>query len=118
LRASDGVVLRTVTTGSGPLGIAFDGANMWVVNRGGYTATKIRASDGTVLGNFPAPDGAYGIAFDGSYLWISGAVYTMVMRASDGVLVAQWSIPPTTGVAFDGAHIWVSNLNQNYITKF
>ncbi|HVI09721.1 MAG TPA: hypothetical protein VND65_15640 [Candidatus Binatia bacterium] len=49
---------------------------------------------------------------------MSGALYTMVMRPSDGVLVGQWQIPPTTGVAFDGAHIWISNLNQNTVTKF
>jgi DNA-binding beta-propeller fold protein YncE len=89
-----------------------------VANRNSGTVSKLRASDGAVLGTFSAPDGPYGITFDGNYLWISGALYTMVMRASDGVLVAQWKIPPTTGVAFDGAHVWISNLNQNYITKF
>jgi len=85
LRASDGTLVRTVNIGAGtePLGIAFDGADMWVANRGGGTVTKIRVSDGTVLGNFPAPDGAYGIAFDGAYLWISGALYVQVVRASD-----------------------------------
>jgi DNA-binding beta-propeller fold protein YncE len=121
LSASDGTVVRTIATGSGPLGVAFDGANVWVVNAGGNgigTASKIRANDGVVLGTFSAPDGPYGIAFDGTYLWISGALYTMVMRASDGVLVGQWQIPPTVGVAFDGAHIWISNINQNTVTKF
>lgn len=80
--------------------------------------SKVRVSDGTVLGTFTAPDGPYDIAFDGTYLWISGTLYTMVMRGSDGVLVGQWKIPPTTGVAFDGAHVWIANLNQNTITKY
>ena len=46
LRASDGVVLGTFTVGSGPYGLAFDGANMWVANSSDNTVTELRASDG------------------------------------------------------------------------
>jgi len=119
LRATDGSLIRTVSTGAGnqPLGIAFDGTNMWVANRGGVV-TKIRDSDGTVLGSFTVPTSPYGIAFDGAYLWVSGAYNNIVVRANDGAIVEEWHNDATTGVAFDGAHIWIANLNQNTVTKY
>ena len=33
LRASDGANLGTFPVGSGPYGVAFDGANVWVTNQ-------------------------------------------------------------------------------------
>ena len=52
LRASDGAVLGHLRRGRSPVGVAFDGANIWVANNGSNTVTKLRASDGTVLGHF------------------------------------------------------------------
>jgi len=40
------------TVGSEPVGVASDGANMWVANLNSGTATKLRASDGANLGAF------------------------------------------------------------------
>jgi hypothetical protein len=118
LRASDGAVLGTFNVGGSPVGIAFDGANIWVANRGDGTVTELRASDGKVLGTFSAPDGPYGVAFDGTYIWLSGDLFTQILRPKDGSLVAQWKINTTTGIAFDGAHIWISNTNVGTLLKF
>jgi hypothetical protein len=41
LRASDGVNLGTFAVGSAPLGIAFDGANIWVGNIGIEFVSKL-----------------------------------------------------------------------------
>src|ERR1700736_1837248 len=38
--------------GTGPIGVAFDGANIWVADLGGNTVSKLRASDGSTLGTF------------------------------------------------------------------
>ena len=84
LRASDGKNLGTFTTGFQPLGIAFDGANIWVANRSDDTVTKLQASDGKNLGNFFAPGGPYGVAFDGTNIWMSGDSFVIELRASDG----------------------------------
>lgn len=111
-------MIRTVATGNGSLGVVFDGANIWVVNRGSSTATKIRASDGTTLGNFSAPNYPYGIVFDGTYMWLAGDFANVVLRAADGGVVADWRNDTTTGIAFDGAHMWIANLNQNTVTKY
>lgn len=41
VRASDGAVLGTFPTGGEePIGVAFDGANIWVPNSGAGTVTK------------------------------------------------------------------------------
>jgi hypothetical protein len=38
--------------GKNPLGVAFDGANIWVTNQYGVSVTKLRANDGENLGTF------------------------------------------------------------------
>src|SRR5499426_1420819 len=45
--------VNTIPTGGSPNGIAFDGANIWVVNGPPNSVTKLRANDGTLLGTFP-----------------------------------------------------------------
>src|SRR5439155_16879848 len=40
---------QRVTVGVGPLGVAFDGVNIWVTNSNGNSVTKLRASDGVNL---------------------------------------------------------------------
>jgi DNA-binding beta-propeller fold protein YncE len=99
------------------LGIAFDGANIWIANRNDATVSKLLASDGTVLGTFPAPGGPYGVAFDGTYVWVSGDLYLRILRASDGVQIASHQIQ-TEGVAFDGAFVWTVAQSSNLLYKF
>jgi DNA-binding beta-propeller fold protein YncE len=68
-RASDGTIVRSITVGTSPQGIAFDGANMWVTNSGSNSVMEIRVSDGTILGTYPVA-GPEGPAFDGANMWI------------------------------------------------
>ena len=78
--------------GATPVGVAFDGANIWVANAGSATVTKLRASDGTCNG-VPNPPGSD------------------VSACS----VAVGTNP--SGVAFDGANIWVTNTDDNGVSK-
>ena len=41
LRASDGKTLGTFTVGNYPIGVAFDGANIWVSNFDGHSVCKL-----------------------------------------------------------------------------
>jgi DNA-binding beta-propeller fold protein YncE len=41
LAASNGAVLGTFGAGSGPFGLAFDGANIWVTNTDGNSVSKL-----------------------------------------------------------------------------
>jgi DNA-binding beta-propeller fold protein YncE len=56
--------------GKEPIGIAFDGANIWTANWSDGTVTKLQANDGTVLGTFPSGGAEpYGVTFDGANIW-------------------------------------------------
>ena len=99
--------------------MAFDGADMWVVNGGDQTVTKLRASDGKNLGTFPATSAAYGIVFDGTNLWIAGTPDIVELRPSDGKVIFRARLPygGGEGVAFDGANIWVTNYTGGSVNK-
>ena len=58
--------------GNQPIGLAFDGANIWSANYGANTVTKVRANDGQVLGTFKAGIQPFGVTFDGANIWVSG----------------------------------------------
>jgi hypothetical protein len=62
--------LGTFTVGTNPIGVAFDGTNVWVAIHGGSVA-QLRASDGAFLGTFPLPFGSFGVAFDGINVWVT-----------------------------------------------
>ena len=110
-------------TGITPIGVAFDGANMWVTNSGSATVTKLRASDGANLGTFAVGTQPQGVAFDGANIWAAntGGDTVTKLRASDGVCVGgacTFAVGDgPVGVAFDGANIWVANFNSNTVTK-
>lgn len=108
----------TFSVGSRPAGIAFDGANMWVVNNDG-TVTKLRANDGAVLGTFTVGMNPTAAVFDGANIWVNALDNTLTkLRASDGAVLGTFSVGATpSGIAFDGSHIWVAQSNDNTVTQ-
>ena len=46
-------IIENFPAGNGPLGMAYDGANIWAVDYDGASVTKLRASDGVVLDTIP-----------------------------------------------------------------
>ena len=101
------------------VGIAFDGANIWVTNEASSTVTKLRASDGSNLGVFSAGVAGSlprGIAFDGANVWVANYVndfpngFVSKLRASDGTNLGIFAVGYAPfGLAFDGANIWVAS---------
>src|ERR1700682_5072196 len=71
LRASDGTLLGTFTVGAKPLGVAFDGANIWVANHGSANVTKLKATNGSTIGTFAVGSCPYYLAFDGAHIWVA-----------------------------------------------
>src|SRR5664279_1565970 len=57
--------------GPSPIGVAFDGANIWVANSGSSTVTKLQANTGAVVGTFQVGAGPVGVAFDGANIWVA-----------------------------------------------
>lgn len=107
------------TVGTNPVGIAFDGANIWVANNGSNNVTKLRASDGANLGTFAVGAEPYNVAFDGANVWITnrGSNNVTKLRASDGVNLGNFAVAAfPEGIAFDGANIWVTSATSS-VTK-
>src|SRR5262249_32492720 len=103
LRWFNANVSARIATGGTPLGMAYDGSNMWIVDTSTSVA-KIRASDGTVLGKFTVGNLASYVAFDGFNVWVTNLLDNTVskLRASDGKNLGTFptgTLPLT--IAFD-----------------
>src|SRR5271165_3660461 len=70
----------TFSVGSGPQGVAFDGANIWVANAGSNNVTKLRAADGANLGTFSVASSPQGVAFDGANIWVANGADVTVSK--------------------------------------
>lgn len=107
--------IATTTTfgvGTNPAGVAFDGANIWVVNHGSGNVNVLRANDGYQVMAPTVGGGPDHLAFDGANMWVTNRNddTLSVLRASDGYHV----MTPTVGglpfsIAFDGINMWVAN---------
>jgi hypothetical protein len=111
---------QRVAVGLTPQAVAFDGANIWVVNRDSNNVTKLRSSDGALQGTFAVGSFPIGVAFDGANIWVANGNSNDVtkLRASDGALQGTFAVGVSPhGVAFDGANIWVTNQGSANVTK-
>lgn len=108
------------SVGGAPIGLVFDGTNIWVANSTDNTVTKMRASDGASLGTFTVGASPRRVAYDGTNIWVSNWNGNSVtkLRASDGALIQTLSMPQRpAGMTFDGANIWISNYDAGTVTK-
>lgn len=111
---------QRVAVGTNPIGVAFDGTNIWVTNSGNANVTKLRASDGANLGTFGTGTNPRRIAFDGANVWVanSGSSTVTKLRASDGALQGTFAVGSVPiGIAFDGTNIWTANIGSGNVTK-
>jgi DNA-binding beta-propeller fold protein YncE len=113
------VTVAASTLGNHPLGIAFDGTNLWTANFGGGSVSMITPQSPytvtTVSTGFTAP---YGILYDGAHIWVTdqGAGKLLELNPAGAIIqtVTVGSQPEIP--AFDGANIWVPNTGSNSIT--
>ncbi len=54
-----------------PVGVAFDGTNIWVANDHSNNVTVLRASNGAVLGTFAVGSNPEGVGFGGANIWVA-----------------------------------------------
>jgi DNA-binding beta-propeller fold protein YncE len=67
--------------GKGPVGVVFDGANIWVSNNASNNVTKLHARNGALLGTFPTGGTSPGgTAFDGVNIWVTNTVSNTVSK--------------------------------------
>ncbi|MCU1394154.1 MAG: hypothetical protein JWM34_2582 [Ilumatobacteraceae bacterium] len=102
----------TINTGSAPAGVAFDGTDIWVVNNGGDSVTKIDPVTDTVIVTLPVTSSPYSIAFDGTFIWVSigsNGTVDKINPATNAVIDVVAVGPVPRGMAFDGRYLWVAN---------
>lgn len=64
-----GQVGGEIAVGPAPVSVAFDGVQMWVVNNGGSTVTKLQENGGALVGTSSVGTHQFGVAFDGTHIW-------------------------------------------------
>ena len=105
--------------GTGPIGVVFDGTNIWAANYIGGTVTKLLASTGATMGTYPVAAGPSGVVFDGANIWVSNNSGNTVTKllASTGAAVGTYPVGSNPeGVAFDGKNIWVASYTGYTVT--
>ena len=109
-----------IAVGNTPVGVALDGANIWVVNSADKTVDKLRASDGALLGTFTVGGNPLGVAFDGANIWVAnhGSANVTKLKATNGSTIGTFAVGSCPYyLAFDGAHIWVADECSNTLSK-
>jgi hypothetical protein len=108
----------TLAGGTGPIGAACDGYNVFTTNSTTNNMTKFMP-DGTsvVIGTGPTPAA---IAYDGQYLWIThfvAAGFVAKYRTTGGLVMAPIPAVWPAGIAYDGERIWYSQSTANTVTR-
>jgi hypothetical protein len=116
------ITVASASLGDRPIGLAFDGTNLWSANEGPPGSVSIITPQATtpypvttVTAGFNEP---FGILYDGANIWVTDYVAgTLLKLDPTGVVLQTVSVggKPTTP-AYDGTNIWVPNLNDNSIT--
>jgi YVTN family beta-propeller protein len=125
-------VTATVTVGSNPTAVAFDGTNIWVTNYGSGTVSKIDPVTNTVTATVPianaVPDPNVfgfilaGVGFDGTNIWVTsygpGPGLVSKIDPVTNTVTATVTVGSTPGgVGFDGTNIWVTNSGSGTVSK-
>jgi len=103
-----------VTTGLfAPIGLVYDGANMWVTDSGEMKLKKLDASGAVIQSVAVGPNPRYP-AFDGTNIWVPNgqSASVTVVRASNGTVVATLTgngLDYPREVAFDGERVLVTD---------
>ena len=111
--------------GQSPLGIAWDGRALWVVDTTDLETYKLYQVDpqsGSVLKSFDVPTIAPdALAWDGSRLWLVDGVESKLLQIdpSNGKVLKTLAAPGQSplGIAHDGDALWVADADELKIFK-
>ncbi len=93
-------------------GLAFDGKQLWCVDRLSDQIYAVNPASGAITDSIPSP--GYiprGLAFDGKLLWIADAEEPRLFAINPATKVVERTIPcpvaNPTGMAWDGKRLWI-----------
>jgi len=112
-------VIRTVSVGINPTGIATDGTNVWVANLASNTVTKIDAGFGAILGTFAVGSQPRGVTIDlTGGVWVSNYGSNTLTRISNSGIAGYSAGSGPYFLVFNvfDNNIYVPNRNSNTVT--
>jgi PKD repeat protein len=123
--AASSVKKTLAAPGQSPLGVAWDGAALWVVDTPdleSYKIYRLDPADGRVLSSFDAPTVLpEGLTWDGSRLWLVDGVESKLVQIdpATGKVLKTLAAPGTypTGLEWDGSALWVADAENLKIYK-
>jgi hypothetical protein len=103
--------------GTNPVGVASDGADLWVANLGSGSVSRVQASDGRLLDGLPNATSAVAVLIANGRVYVvgsNGSLYIINPKVTPGAVgLLTSSLGPTpNGIAFDGHYVWTSNLTS------
>jgi DNA-binding beta-propeller fold protein YncE len=116
LQSAGTPVTLTSSLGNLPLGIAFDGSQIWTANSSGSVsiATLNPTTVTTVSTGFTQPSG---ILYDGSNMWVTDGAHTLLKLNADGSIAQTIPVGNSPGFpVFDGTNIWVLDFGSDSVT--
>ena len=122
----DGGISSLFTVGPNPIGITFDGENLWTANNGTGPGTgslsRANLSDFNVTTFTTGFSQPFGILFDGANLWVTDQGDSSLKRV-DTTTGAVLQTIPLSGVmqhpVFDGTNLWIpcTGPDQVYVVR-
>ena len=96
-----------------PQGLAFDGKQLWCVDRRSDQIYAVDATSGAVTDSISTPGYVpRGLAFDGRLLWVADAEEMRLYAINPVTGIVEQTIPcpipEPTGLGWDGRHLWIS----------
>ena len=105
-----------IDVGGEPVGLAVDGASLYVATKEGAVAQFDR--NGGFIQTLPIDGELLAIGFDGEYLWVTRTDNTVVKLDRTGAIVGQF---PTGGdpiaIAFGPQAVWIANYGSNTVSR-
>jgi len=105
-----------------PLGILYDGANMWVTDAGAGTLVKLNSTAG-ILQTVTVGTNPGFASYDGTNIWVPNGTSNSVsiVRVSNGTVLATLTgngLNNPKGAIFDGQRVLVTNYDGGTVSLF
>jgi hypothetical protein len=108
--------LKLTNVGNSPMGVASDGADLWVANSAAGTVSRVRASDGRVLQTWTGATQARAVLVTYGRVYVAGSTSPGHLYVIDPSL-APGPVQPVSNIlgdgsaalASDGSSIWTAN---------
>jgi hypothetical protein len=109
----------SISVGTNPKGIEFDGSNIWVAVAGENVVKMINGADNSDISTVAVGSQPSSLLFDGTSIWVLSETDETITKID----VASKSVSGTYSVGsgpkdigFDGSTIWISNAGDSSIT--